>query len=156
MTLSAVSRRFSRRSSGASCSIYTLTPSSSQLSHGQNAVRTKTTGLILLRDLDQPFIYDVYMYNRLYRFDFYDTASPKHYTLLHPNFVIMCYDISDRKSLVNVQQVWRKDVTKTYSYGDESIPVMLLGLKRDLRVEANGVIYPQEVRTVLSSVLQRC
>lgn len=27
----------------------------------------------------------------------------------------------------------------------EDVPVMLLGLKRDLRVEGPGVIYPQEV-----------
>lgn len=116
-----------------------------QLSQGQNSIRTKTTGLPLLHDLDQPFIYDVRMYHRTYKFHFYDTASPKNYTLLHPNFVIICYDISDRRSLVNVQHVWRKDVIRHYAVTDEKIPVMLLGLKRDLRVEGEGIIYPQEV-----------
>ena len=89
------------------------------------------------------------MYNRPYRFEFYDTASPENYTLLHPDFVILCYDINSRKSLVNVQQVWRKDVIRNYAMQDESIPVMLLGLKRDLRVEGEGIIYPQEVRTIV-------
>ncbi|MCJ1391288.1 hypothetical protein MMC18_004151 [Xylographa bjoerkii] len=116
----------------------------SRLSHGQNSVRTKITGFTLLRDLDQPFLYDIRMYNRLYRFQFYDTASPENYTLLRPNFVILCYNVSDRKSLDNVKQVWRNDVIRNYSHEDESIPVMLLGLKRDLRVECDGIIYPQE------------
>lgn len=85
------------------------------------------------------------MYNRPYRFEFSDTASPENYTLLRPNFVILCYDISDRRSLVNVQQVWRKDVIRHYSVQNESIPVMLLGLKRDLREEGDDMIDPQEV-----------
>ncbi|MCJ1473714.1 hypothetical protein MMC13_002365 [Lambiella insularis] len=116
----------------------------SQLSQGQNSVRTKTVGLPLLRDLDQPFVYDVHMYNRPYRFEFYDTASPEDYKFLHPNFVILCYDISDRRSLINVQQVWQRVVIRHYAIRDEKIPLMLLGLKRDLRVEGEGIIYPQE------------
>lgn len=85
------------------------------------------------------------MYNRSYRFEFSDTASPEHYTLLKPDVVILCYDITDRKSLINVQQVWRKDVIRHYAHSHEDIPVMLLGLKRDLRVEDEQTIYPQEV-----------
>ena len=46
---------------------------------------------------------------------------------------------------MNVQQVWRKDVTRLYTYKKEAIPVMLLGFKRDLRVEDEHIIYPQEV-----------
>ncbi|MCJ1398475.1 hypothetical protein MMC11_001675 [Xylographa trunciseda] len=94
------------------------------------------------------------MYNRPYRFEFYDTASPENYTLLHPHFVILCYDITNRTSLVNVQQVWRKDVIRNYAQGDESIPVMLLGLKRDLRVECDGIIYPQEAYRIAQEM--RC
>ena len=111
-------------------------------------MRTKTTDLPLLRDLDQPFVYDIRMYNRSYRFEFYDTASPENYTLLQPDFVILCYDISDRNSLVNVQQVWRKDIVRNYAEDREDIPVMLLGMKRDLRREEEGVIYPQEVSVI--------
>ncbi|KAA6414539.1 MAG: hypothetical protein FRX48_01288 [Lasallia pustulata] len=84
------------------------------------------------------------MYNRPYRFEFYDIAAPEHYTLLQPDFVILCYDISDRRSLVNAQQVWKKEAGRRYSKGDDEVPVMLLGLKRDLRREEEGVIYPQE------------
>ena len=98
-----------------------------------------------MRDLDQPFVYDIRMYNRSYRFEFSDTASPEHYTLLRPDFVILCFDITDRRSLINVQQVWRKDVVRHYAHSREDIPIMLLGLKRDLRVEAEETIYPQEV-----------
>ncbi|MCJ1244841.1 hypothetical protein MMC30_002042 [Trapelia coarctata] len=126
----------------------------SQLSHGRNAVRLKTTNLPLLRDLDQPFVYDIRMYSRAYRFEFSDTASPENYTLLHPNFVILCYDINDRRSLVNAQQVWRKDVIRHYAVEDESIPVMLLGLKRDLREEGEGMIDPQEAYRIAQEM--RC
>ena len=40
----------------------------------------------------------------------------------------------------------------------EDVPVMLLGLKRDLRVEGAGVIYPQEVSCsdVLSVLFNLC
>ena len=130
-------------------------PFISRLSHGQNSIRTKTTNFTLLRDLDQPFVYDIRMYNRPYRFEFYDTASPQNYTLLNPNFVILCYDISDRRSLSNVQQIWRKNVIRHYAHKDEKIPVMLLGLKRDLRVDEAGVIDPQEVCNIACSQYER-
>lgn len=100
-----------------------------------------------MRDLDQPFPFDIKLWNRPYRFEFYDTASPENYTLLTPDFVILCYDISDRSSLINAQEVWRKIVGRHYRQNGEDIPVMLLGLKRDLRVEGPGVIEPQEVGT---------
>ncbi len=85
------------------------------------------------------------MYNRYYRFEFHDTASPEHYTLLKPDFVVLCYDINDRRSLVNVQHVWFKRMVESYMEDRDDIPIMLLGLKRDLREEKPGVIYPQEV-----------
>ncbi|KAL9042001.1 MAG: hypothetical protein Q9214_003918, partial [Letrouitia sp. 1 TL-2023] len=101
----------------------------------------------LLRDLDQPFIYDIRIYNRPYRFEFFDTASPTHYTLLSPDFVIICFDISSRTSLVNAKEVWRKGVS-TWFVGEREgrVPVMLLGLKRDERREdgVEKVVYPQE------------
>ena len=100
-----------------------------------------------LRDHDQPYVFNIRMYNRPYRFEMYDTASPENYTLLKPNFVIMCYDISDRKSLTNVGDVWSQQVARIWLREKDDIPVMLLGLKRDLRVEDEGVVYPQEVCT---------
>lgn len=89
------------------------------------------------------------MYNRPYRFEFYDTASPQNYTLLQPNFVILCYDINSGASLKDAQNNWRKRVYLHYLREDR-IPVMLLGLKRDLRVrEADSMVDPMEVRVLL-------
>ena len=85
------------------------------------------------------------MYNRPYRFEFYDTASPENYTLLRPDFVILCFDIGDRESLTNVQQIWRKDVYRYFTRTADNIPVMLLGLKRDLRDEQEEYVDPHEV-----------
>lgn len=98
-----------------------------------------------LHDTDQPFTYTIRLYNRAYRFEFCDTASPTHYTLLRPHFVIICYDVSDRRSLVNAQQVWRRGVSRWYEGAEGEVPVMLLGLKRDLRREGEGVVEPLEV-----------
>ncbi len=92
------------------------------------------------------------MYNRPYRFEFYDTSSPENYTLLQPDFVILCFDVTDRRSLINVPQVWRKDVTRNYKKDGDDPPLMMLGLKRDARVEEEGVIYPQEVRYFLAAL----
>ena len=107
-----------------------------------------------LRDLDQPFVYNIRMYNRPYRFEFSDTASPDNYTLLTPSLIIMCYDVSSRASLVSVQEYWSDLVAKTWLMHNEEIPVCLLGLKRDLRVEKEGVIYPQEGHKVAQEL--RC
>jgi len=72
--------------------------------------------------------------NRPYRFEFYDTASPTHYTLLNPDFVLLCYDTGDQQSLENVRTNWRKKVVLQFrEWEEERIPVMLIGLKRDLR-----------------------
>jgi hypothetical protein len=41
---------------------------------------------------------------------------------------------------------WRHDVIRYFQRGiGERIPVMMVGLKRDLRKEGEGIIYPQEV-----------
>lgn len=47
---------------------------------------------------------------------------------------------------MNAQAVMRTDVAKNFARERDDIPVMLLGLKRDLRVEGEETIYPQEVR----------
>jgi Ras homolog gene family, member A len=117
----------------------------------------------LLRDNDQPFIFDISFFNRPYRFQFYDTASPENWTLLQPDVIVLCYDLSSRLSLINIQRVvcslfltlqfpygadpsqWRKETTRIFTSVKE-LPVLLLGLKRDLRSaeDPNGIIYPQE------------
>lgn len=85
-----------------------------------------------LRDSDQPYAFDITLYGRPYRIQFYDTASPINYTLLRPSFVILCYDISSRASLDSLATTWLPIVNKNFNY-DENLPVMVLGLKRDLR-----------------------
>ncbi|KAF2817117.1 P-loop containing nucleoside triphosphate hydrolase protein [Mytilinidion resinicola] len=90
--------------------------------------------LPVLRDGDQPFTFNITMYNRPYRFCFYDTASPNNYTLLKPSFIILCFDISNRSTLHSLKTRWKNFVEAHYNY-DELLPVMVLGLKRDLRVE---------------------
>ncbi|KAL8682074.1 MAG: hypothetical protein Q9186_001863 [Xanthomendoza sp. 1 TL-2023] len=115
----------------------------SRLSQGQHAPKVPGP-LPVLHDLDQPFIFDISMYNRPYRIEFYDTSSPVNYTLLQPDFIILCFDVTDRRSLINVPQVWRKNVTRHFRRDGEDVPLMVLGLKRDARVEEEGVIYPQE------------
>jgi Ras family protein A len=95
-----------------------------------------------LEDIDQPFVHDVQLYRRPYRFEFYDTASPESYALLQPSVVVLCFDINDRLSLFNAKDVWHKVAARNYR---EAIPLVLLGLKRDLRADASNMISPQEV-----------
>lgn len=66
---------------------------------------------------------------------------------MRPDAVIICYAIDDRRTLENAKQIWGKTVIRQYTQDspDEDVAVMLLGLKRDLRVEQEGMIYPQEV-----------
>jgi Ras family protein A len=87
-----------------------------------------------LRDEDQPFTFNVSLYNRAYSFAFSDTASPTSYTLLRPDFLILCYDISRRTTLESLRARWLPVVNSHFNY-DEALPVMVLGLKRDLRRE---------------------
>jgi len=63
--------------------------------------------IAILRDNDQPFIFDISFFNRPYRFQFYDTASPENWTLLQPDVIVLCYDLSSRLSLINIQRVVR-------------------------------------------------
>lgn len=66
---------------------------------------------------------------------------------MRPDAVVICYAIDDRRTLENAKQIWGKTVLRQYTQDstDGDVAVMLLGLKRDLRVEQEGVIYPQEV-----------
>ncbi|KAH8695432.1 putative Rho-like small GTPase [Talaromyces proteolyticus] len=99
----------------------------------------------LLKDHDQPFIYDVRFSKKSFRVEVYDTASPnQHWSSLRPDLVILAYDISDRTTLDSLKG-WRSEITRYFQSGSgERIPVMMLGLKRDLRTENDQIIYPQE------------
>ncbi|OTB14678.1 hypothetical protein K445DRAFT_384141 [Daldinia sp. EC12] len=101
--------------------------------------------ITLLRDIDQPFVFEIRNRRRTYRLEFYDTSSPEDWRLLEPDLVLICYDISQRLSLINMQRVWIKQVHANFQTSDH-LPVIVVGLKRDLRSETdpNGIIYPQE------------
>ncbi|KAK3297622.1 P-loop containing nucleoside triphosphate hydrolase protein [Chaetomium fimeti] len=116
----------------------------SRISQGRQNLQGKAP-ITLLRDIDQPFIFEIRSRKGQYRFEFYDTSSPESWRLLRPDLVIVCYDISQRLSLINLQRVWIKEVRSVFPSSDV-LPVLVLGLKRDLRSEddPNGIIYPQE------------
>ncbi|KXX77598.1 GTP-binding protein RHO4 [Madurella mycetomatis] len=120
----------------------------SRISQGRQNLRGRTS-ITLLRDIDQPFIFEIRTRQGQYRFEFYDTSSPESWRLLRPDMVIICYDISQRLSLINLQRVWVKEVRSTFASNDV-LPMLVLGLKRDLRSEddPNGIIYPQEAYRV--------
>jgi len=128
----------------------------SRISKGSSHASTsKTEPIEILKDTNQPFVFDIKFYNRPYRFEFYDTAYPETWTLLTPNVLVLCYDISSRLSLIDIQRYWAKEILRIYP-DREDLPVVLLGLKRDLRSETdpNGIIYPQEAYRIAQEL--RC
>jgi len=136
--------------------VYSL-PFSSRVSQGPYAsASSKGEPIPLLKDINQPFIFDITLKSSPYRFQLFDTASPENWTLLTPHVVVLCYDISSRLSLINVQRLWSKEVQRAFPVLAESLPVLLLGLKRDLRSEKdpNGIIYPQEAYRIAQEL--RC
>ncbi|KAK4891848.1 hypothetical protein LTR27_009547 [Elasticomyces elasticus] len=128
----------------------------SRLSLGQN--HSPTSPLPTLHALDQPYPFNISLYNRKYRLEFSDTASPTNYTLLKPAVIILCYSIADPVSLHNLKAHWRKEVDGHFST-DERIPVIVLGLQRDVRKKEDydglvrverrdDLVYPQEAMRV--------
>lgn len=65
---------------------------------------TASTTLKSLHDEDQPFLFDISFQKGKFRFEFYDTASPQSWQLLRPDVVVICYDISQRLSLIHVSK----------------------------------------------------
>ncbi|KAK2805236.1 hypothetical protein FQN50_006261 [Emmonsiellopsis sp. PD_5] len=64
--------------------------------------------LPVLRDLDQPFIYNVRLHRRPYRLEFYDTSCVhQHWTLLQPDFVILAFDLTSREGLERLKGGYR-------------------------------------------------
>ncbi|KAK2629928.1 hypothetical protein QTJ16_000748 [Diplocarpon rosae] len=126
----------------------------SRLSKG-SACHDSKGPIPLLRDGDQPFVFDITFFHRTYRFGFQDTASPESWTRLQPDVIVLCYDISSRLSLINAQRVWLSEIKRIFMR-QEDLPVLFLGLKRDLRSEKaeNGIIYPQEAYRVAQEM--RC
>lgn len=60
----------------------------------------------------------------------------------------MCYNIGDPASLQSLKTKWRKLVETHYNY-DEMLPVVLLGLQRDVRncEDYDGRVRPQAVES---------
>ncbi|KAI1813355.1 P-loop containing nucleoside triphosphate hydrolase protein [Poronia punctata] len=119
----------------------------SRISKGGHALEGRVP-ITLLRDIDQPFIFEV-RNNRgrkVHRLEFYDTNGPENWRLLRPDLVLICYDISQRTSLINMEQVWIKDILSTFHNTNAHLPIIVVGLKRDLRsvTDPNGIIYPEE------------
>ncbi|KXG46547.1 Small GTPase superfamily, Rho type [Penicillium griseofulvum] len=111
--------------------------------------------LELLRDGDQPFIYDIRFSQKKFTLKIYDTSNPNHHwTTLRPDVIVLAFDISNRDTLAGLKE-WRNDITRYFQYGPgERLPVMMLGLKRDLRREGEGIIYPQEAYRIAQEL--RC
>ncbi|KAJ5240079.1 hypothetical protein N7468_004698, partial [Penicillium chermesinum] len=109
----------------------------------------------IARDSDQPFIYDIRFSKRKFRLELYDTSNPnQHWSTLQPDVVVIAFDISNRETLAGLKG-WRNDITRFFQHGyGERIPVMMLGLKRDLREEGDNLIYPQETYRIAQEL--RC
>lgn len=58
----------------------------------------------MLRDIDQPFFFDIKLGVKEYRLDFFDTSCPENWRTLEPDVVVICYDISQRLSLINIKR----------------------------------------------------
>lgn len=119
---------------------------SSRLTLGSSSAPTQR--LPTIRNLDQPFPFDIRLYNRSYRFLFSDTSSPTNFTLLQPSVIVLCYDISSPPTLNSLQAKWKNMVEMHFNY-DESLPVIVLGLKRDVRSKED---YDGKVRMIHSDV----
>jgi len=114
----------------------------SRLTAGANS--NALTPLRGLKDMEQPFVFDIRFSKRNIRLEFYDTSSPSSYFLLKPSMIILCFSIPDRQSLTSVHERWKHIVETHFNY-DESLPIILLGLKRDLRKEGHPeIVFPHE------------
>ncbi|KAL8397409.1 hypothetical protein RB594_004220 [Gaeumannomyces avenae] len=150
--LSYVAHRVQIMASGFPCLIHALQyllmtpflPPIRRISQGKDRLRGRAD-IALLRDSDQPFLFELRSRKGLYKIELHDTSAPHDWHILRPDVVVICYDISQRLSLINMQRVWIKEVRSTFPDAD-SLPILVLGLKRDLRSEddPNGIIYPQE------------
>ncbi|KAE8149734.1 P-loop containing nucleoside triphosphate hydrolase protein [Aspergillus avenaceus] len=109
----------------------------------------------ILHDSNQPFIYDIRFSKKSFTVELYDTAYPnQHWSTLQPDVVLLAFDISNRDTLSGLR-TWRQDIIRYFQHGHgERIPVMMVGLKRDLRVEGDGIIYPQETYRIAQEL--RC
>lgn len=85
----------------------------------------------------RPFTFSVSLFRRPYTFRLWPSTGTLFIDVFPdtPHFVVITYDISSRASLWNAQYYWRRQVAAHYSDLEHTMPVMLLGLKRDLRTD---------------------
>ncbi|ODA82032.1 hypothetical protein RJ55_00537 [Drechmeria coniospora] len=105
----------------------------------------ETNPIPLLRDIDQPYIFNVSLSGKPFHLEFYDTSCAQHWRLLDPDVIIVCYDIGRRPSLVSMRTFWLNEVKAAFPRID-GLPIVVLGLKRDLRckLQPDAVVDPQE------------
>ncbi|KAG7110437.1 GTP-binding protein rho1 like [Verticillium longisporum] len=82
-----------------------------------------TGPVTMLRDIDQPFVFEIKLGARPYRLEFYDNNSPDSWKLLDPDVVVICYDISQRLSLINTRRVWLREVKMAFQRID-NLPIL--------------------------------
>lgn len=84
----------------------TLNPLYRRISGGSESLDGPAPSPIaVLRDIDQPFVFELRNRKYKYRLEFHDTSSPENWRLLRPDLVLICYDVSQRPSLLNMQRV---------------------------------------------------
>lgn len=84
--------------------------SSSRLKNGRPSLSTQpgasANTLELLRDGDQPFIYDIRFSRKTFTLELYDTSNPnQHWSTLKPDVVVLAFDISNRETLDGLKAV---------------------------------------------------
>jgi hypothetical protein len=84
-----------------------------------------------------PLTFDVTLFGRPYQFRIHTSTSTLFIDPFPPcpAFAIIAFSIAHRESLYNAQYYWRKQLSLHYHDLEHSMPVMLLGLKRDERTE---------------------
>jgi Ras family len=74
------------------------------------------------------------VHRRPFWFEFSDTSSLTNYTLIQLDLVILCYYVSNIEPMAEVQRRRRMEVIVYHrKRREDRIPIMLMGLKRDLR-----------------------
>lgn len=53
-------------------------------------------------------VFDINTGSQGYRLEFRDTSSPENWRLLDPNVIVICYDVSQRLSLINMKRYVRR------------------------------------------------
>ena len=108
-----------------------------QLQHIRNGKLDVSTPRERVLPPESTLSFDVTLYGRPYQFRIHPSTS----TLFiddfpaEPDFTIIAFSVSSRESLHNAQFYWRKQLSMHYHDLEHTMPVMLLGLKRDERTE---------------------